>query len=458
MLPQGARPAQTPRSTTPTSSRQERQPGERHADVRGPATRLDRARRSAGGRVMTAVPPAALDDRARTPRPAVRRRPAAKDDGEEDHRDRQGDHRGVDRRVARLRQLDARHGALLSSARRAPRGASARDVDIVGEIGRLGLGQARRPARGYLPRRRPATLTHSRRRRTNSDSISPAMAASEASSASSLPGSWAIWNDAHRSKPVNSTEPAPVGQRPRLAREAATPGPSCVIARRVERVDALRAPVVEPEVAAERGQEHRRVVRRRGRSSAVRVPRSRAAVGRNSPLSPSDGVASGHLDHAGRGEVAVLRQEHHGVVEDDAPGRVADDEARGVAVPDEEDLGAVDVSGSLTSIVVATGSRRGSLAVGDVRLEQARRAALGLPALEVDGERVEREGERRESVRARRAGRRPRRRTGSACSRSPSPSRTMTLPFQPSSPPTAHGEEHERAATRWKTRLPVSRE
>ena len=79
MLPQGARPAHTPRSTTPASSRRNasqvsdmpmfaaRRPGSTCASV------------TSGGRVMTAVPPPPSTTAVADAATGVRRRPAAND-------------------------------------------------------------------------------------------------------------------------------------------------------------------------------------------------------------------------------------------------------------------------------------------------------------------------------------------------------------------------------------------
>jgi hypothetical protein len=191
-----------------------------------------------------------------------------------------------------------------------------------------------------------------------------------------------------------------LGQLDRLARlevdaeHRAVGLPQPLEVRLVELVDRLRDPGVEAEVT-DVG-EHRD-----GRVAVVAHHVDRVAVDQRvrrveQPLEPDvlAGLAPGRLDHAERLEVRALGKEHGGPVVDDVALRVAHDDHRRVAVPDQEHLGAADRERVVDPEVVALGGRPGRGLVGQRGPEGAGHALPG-PVLDpLDVEVVHREVER----------------------------------------------------------------
>ncbi len=389
-----------PRRTTPTQQREEGQPRQGHPDVRGASSGL---RAGVGGRADAGDdggPAGTLDEigpRGRYRRPAA---PDREGDGEADHRDGQADHGGIDRRIAGLSQFDARHVVVLSGVLCGP-SKPRRQVrddpgDVVGQVRGLRPGQPGDVDKGSLPGLRldfdpQASTPHEERQH-------------QAGDRDHRPGEGELLarvvGDLERGPPLEAGElhgAGAAGQRPRLAGSQRLQV-DLLHPRRVQLVDALRNAAVQAEVAREGGQEDGRVVRGgEGREPAPHIVQGRGR--QEHPVQAERGLGVRHLHDSRRGEVAVLWQEHHRVVEGDVTRGVRDDEVRCVAVTDQEHLHRVDGQRlvDLDRGRRAVGLRRRS--VGDVGLEEPGGAALGGSTLEVDGEPVEGEREGRQGAR-----------------------------------------------------------
>ena len=362
MLPHGGRPAASPRSSTapPSSSVASQVSG--HRDVAGPPPR--RQRRELGssrrvdtvGRAMVATDPACVGrTSAAAPAAAVasrsRPRRGRQRGRETDQRERIDRHRAVDEQVARLcERLVHRHVVLLLTPRpgRPPGPDGAPELlDQRVDLGRDEACSLRlRPATSTTvapfvvdPRHGPTAGAGC----TSSESVRPSDREQRPRAARPP-----CRGRGHRRRTRTRTKPSKVTCCPVVGTVQVWPTTSACDARAVPSLDGVEAvddcgtvsSLRLPDQAdrntdglSARGERGVRAARRR---------RQRPSAGRT-PCSAKRRLGVLHLHDAGRGEVAVLRAGRR-----PSRGRrrcpaVLDGERRRVAVPDEEDLDAVEL-------------------------------------------------------------------------------------------------------------------
>ena len=223
--------------------------------------------------------------------------------------------------------------------------------------------------------------TQTRRGRMNSEASRPTRASTTPPRAISLPGVRLIWILFHRSMPSKLTEPRPSG------RSTVRPGDQVDAERRpvgllqqrglvgVEQVDRLRRAVVHPEVAGVDRHRQRGV---EGVAEERVGPRLHGEVVRRVELAHQPDLGRqriGCLHHPERRERPVARQEDRRPAVGDVAVAVADRDDRGVAVADQEHLGAPDVERVVDLEVVLLRLVVAGLPVGQVRDERPRLAA-----------------------------------------------------------------------------------
>ena len=185
--------------------------------------------------------------------------------------------------------------------------------------------------------------------------------------------------------------PGAIGETPGLP-ETQSPQPHLGQSGVVQLVDVLGLAAVETQIPREGGHEQCRVVGRWECGRGTHLGIDRGGGQEQAPETQLLGLGVGSLDHPFGGEVAVLGQEHHGILEDDIAFSVSHRDSGRVAVTDEEHLGAIDFQ----RIVDAERVRaHGAIAVGDLHLgiELPGRPPLRLAAFEVHLERVQSDAE-----------------------------------------------------------------